>query len=505
MAADTDIRYVCLSDLHLGAELSLLTSLMPGTPPGRPKVDPTQPSLVLVELMKCLRYLISLNQDKSRKPTLILLGDILELALANDNVAAMVFERFLELAVKENGELLFDKVYYIPGNHDHHLWESARETQYVSNYLPTTTPETVLDIPRHTTKIFMELEEDKNQVPSFFLNALMDRYDDVDRYDHLKSLNIYTAYPNLGLIKDNRCIVFHHGHFVESIYQLMTTLKNLIFPAQKALTRTVDDLEAENFAWIDFFWSTLGRSGDWGKDVEIIYDKMLDETQFRKLLNNLVSGLAAQFGIPELASDLVKPIVDALADKLTKPERAQTDQPLSDDSKQGLQGYVNGPLQIQIVHECSTRQPQLYFPREVTFVFGHTHKPFEKVYDFGAYLGEGVPVYNTGGWVVETKDPAPLHGGAALLLNDNLDVASLRLYNEAGNANDYQVRVADPPPGAADSEFRKNLQDLVKPDLSPWVGFSQTVANEVDDRRQVLLAKIGSQGLPQPPGEVGPD
>ena len=81
--------------------------------------------------MKCLRYLISLNQDQSRKPTLILLGDILELALANDNVAAMVFKRFLELAVKENGELLFDKVYYIPGNHDHHLWESARETQYV--------------------------------------------------------------------------------------------------------------------------------------------------------------------------------------------------------------------------------------------------------------------------------------------------------------------------------------------------------------------------------------
>ncbi len=42
-----------------------------------------------------------------------------------------------------------------------------------------------------------------------------------------------------------------------------------------------------------------------------------------------------------------------------------------------------------------------------------------------------MPVYNTGGWVVETVDPAPVHGGAAVLLNENLDVVSLRMYNEA--------------------------------------------------------------------------
>ena len=54
-------------------------------------------------------------------------------------------------------------------------------------------------------------------------------------------------------------------------------------------------------------------------------------------------------------------------------------------------------------------------------------KPFEEVRNFQAYLGDGVPVYNTGGWVVETVDPGPLHGGAAVLLNENLDVASLRL------------------------------------------------------------------------------
>jgi hypothetical protein len=510
MAADTDIRYVCLSDLHLGAELSLLTGLMPGTSPGSPQVDTTKASLVLVELMKCLRYLI---KDQSRKPTLILLGDILELALANDNVAAMVFERFLELAMPAGEEPLFDKtIFYIPGNHDHHLWESDRETQYVLNYLPTHLQDP-LEIPRHITKnIFMELVHDKNKVRSFFLNGLLQRYD--SRYNNLKTSIIYTAYPNFGLIRGNRGVIFHHGHFIESIYLLMTTLKNMIFPDQEKKDPKVDDLEAENFAWIDFFWSTLGRSGEVGKDVEIIYDKMLDEKQFRKLIENLATDLAAKYGILDtdligwLGNKITKAIVDALVNRLVFPERAQTEKHLSDDAEQGLVAYVNGddgngPLRTQIFEDCVYWK--LQFPEQTTFVFGHTHKPFEIPYKFSGYLGETVPVYNTGGWVVETKDLSNLHGGAALLLNDNLDVASLRLYNEAGNANDYQVRVADPPPGAADSQFRRNLQGLVKPVDPPWGGFSDTVAKEVKARRLILLAKIGSQGLPQPPEEVGPD
>ncbi len=156
----TDIRYVCLSDMHLGAEASLLTNM----PPGSTQADPLNASPVLQGLVECLRYLIIRNADQTRKPTLILLGDILELALANDNLAAMVFERFLDFAMPPGHEL-FENIIYIPGNHDHHLWESARETQYVLNYLAKTKPETSLDIPWHTTNIFMA--DDPNPVPSF--------------------------------------------------------------------------------------------------------------------------------------------------------------------------------------------------------------------------------------------------------------------------------------------------------------------------------------------------
>ncbi len=482
-----DIRYVCLSDMHLGAEGSLLTNM----PRGSATADPLNASPVLQGLVDCLRALIFRNADQTSKPTLILLGDILELALANDNVAAMVFERFVEKAM-EPGRELFGKIVYIPGNHDHHLWESARETQYVQNYLPTTRPQDLLKIPWHTTNIFMD-DDPNPPVPSFFLNGLL------QRYDRFKTFDINTVYPNYGLRQGGRCVIFHHGHFVESIYLLMTTLKNLIFPEQKALTRRVWDLEAENFAWIDFFWSTLGRSGEFGQDVEIIYDKMLDEAQFRKLVENLATGLAAKYGISGtglsgwLGSEITKAIVDGLVHNLVYPERTQTDQLLSGDAEQGLFDYVNGadgngPLRIQIDEECQNRH--FYFPEEVTFVFGHTHKPFEELRDYRAYPGDGMPVYNTGGWVVETVDPEPLHGGAVVLLNENLDVVSLRMYNEA---NPVDVVREILPAGGTYSDFYNQLTGLVQLNQPLWTKFSQTVTGELGIREENLKNKINSQ------------
>src|SRR4030095_14837575 len=96
-----DIRYVCLSDLHLGEEDSLLTHLNPATA----EPDPLRASLALQHLVACLRDLIARN-DHGVKPTFILNGDILELALATDDQAAMGFQRFIELVVPPHDALL---------------------------------------------------------------------------------------------------------------------------------------------------------------------------------------------------------------------------------------------------------------------------------------------------------------------------------------------------------------------------------------------------------------
>jgi hypothetical protein len=72
-----DIRFVCLSDVHFGAENSILSCLVKDDL----VVDTTTASPVLDRLVAALATLIEANEDKTRKPTLILNGDILELAL----------------------------------------------------------------------------------------------------------------------------------------------------------------------------------------------------------------------------------------------------------------------------------------------------------------------------------------------------------------------------------------------------------------------------------------
>ena len=61
-----DIRYVILSDMHLGAENSILTHpAEEGT-----DVDPSKPSEAMVGLAACIRDLVSKNTG-TRKPTLV--------------------------------------------------------------------------------------------------------------------------------------------------------------------------------------------------------------------------------------------------------------------------------------------------------------------------------------------------------------------------------------------------------------------------------------------------
>lgn len=475
-----DIHYVCISDMHLGEEDSLLTNLKVAST----ELDHTAPSPVMIQLVNCLKALISQNQDKTKKPVLILNGDILEMALATENQAAMCFERFIELIMPPGNEL-FEKIIFIPGNHDHHLWESARETQYV-NYISEKKPGEEFDPPWHATNIFVE--DDPNPVSLFFLTRL------IKRYQHLSNANIQAAYPNFGVLsKDSkRCVIFHHGHFVESIYQLISTLKTLIFPGRK-MPKDVWDIEAENFAWIDFFWSALGRSGKAGQDVEIIYEKMQDTNEFKKLLYDAVDNIAKKYDLPGwdyLTAKAIKGILDLAIDKISKAERKQSDKILSDDANKGLFSYMNGPLKEQILNELVKIRNITAMPADVTFVFGHTHKPFEQDMNFKE-IPNWTNVYNTGGWVVESEEPQPLHGGALVLIDENLNAASLRMYNESGDANKYIVTVNESiHPGEQNNLFHKRVTGLVDPSATPWKELSAAVARAVSVRAQNLKTRI---------------
>jgi len=462
-----DIRYICASDLHLGADNSLLTHL--GSKAGG--VNPHQPSEVLQWLVNCLRELVRHNQGLVR-PTLILNGDLLELALAEDNIALMAFERFIELMFPTNGDPLIDgKIILIPGNHDHHLWEVARETQYVE-FLQgkrSTKPRGDLPSPWHTTKMLTP-----NLVDSCLLNAV------IHRHSHLaeRGVHVGIVYPNLCLLNDDesRCVIFSHGHFVESIYTLMTTIGDFVFPGRKA-PEQIWGIEHENFAWIDFFWSAMGRSGEFGEDVERIYDMLQVPVARRRLIRQLV-GAAGQHWFrrwPKLGERLAllfAPIISKSLKHVGVFEKTQVGNVLTQDARQGLKAYIEGPLANQISAECKRAMQA-----QTTFVFGHTHKPFSASLNFATF-SRAVNVYNSGGWVVDTMTTEPIHGGAIVLVDQGLNVVSVRMYNEAENQRRWPTKVE--ALDGRENPLYTHVAQLIKNDQDPWLSFSRVVAENVD-------------------------
>ena len=457
-----DVRYVCLSDLHLGEEDSLLTNIDPGDG----KVAPNSPSPVLRALAACIEELLRHNATGARRPTLILAGDVLELALAASNQVVQVFAQFAAHVLPQFGEVI-----YVPGNHDHHVWEIARETQYL-NYLRRLGSVEKLEPAWHTTKVFMDLAGKDRLVHG----SLTEMARTVARQD----IEVFTAYPDFGLLgESDRCAVFSHGHFIEPLYHLMSTATSLVF-ADHVVPRDVDDLEAENFAWIDFFWSAMGRQRKVGDATERIYEASSDQGSLQELTDGLAKNLAHKYNLLVPWSDWLEErtyrwlLRQALAKRAAGgQERQRRGEPLSEAAEKGLRWYVDGALGTQARKE---RSP---LPAGLTLVFGHTHKPFEKVMDFEPW--RGARVLNTGGWVVDTVEPRPEQGGAAVLIDEDLNAVSLRFYQEG----QYAVRVEEPAPaGAGHSVLFEHLNSIVRPGESPWSSFGETAAAEAGLRME---------------------
>jgi hypothetical protein len=480
----TAIRWVCLSDTHFGAENSLLSHL----PPGTFKVDPTTPSPVLVQLVRCLDALVKTSTD-THPPHLILNGDILEMALATDDVAGTVFERFIELSFVPGAELFDDTIYFLPGNHDHHMWETAREQQY-AEYVRALPADTTINPPWHVTTMF---ETPDTPFPEAQLMTTLARRQGSPK------LSVASVYPNFGVVDDEitRGVLLHHGHFVEPFYTLMSQVKADLFPGQPR-GNEVWDWESDNFAWIDFFWSTLGRSGEVGDDVGLIYDMLQDDRALDTLAQNLArSATGALPGLirPEVRGVALE-VTKHLATHIKNRERANPSLELTPSTDAGLVRYLSGPLRSQVEHE---RKSML--KAQSTFVFGHTHKPFQNRRHIEGYARE-VDIYNTGGWVVDTEATSPLQGAAVVLIDDKCNVASLRLYNQADRVDSYAVTLAEPlsgEPNALHSYLARNLDFSIP----PWITLSTECAQAVTRRHEVLplIIETGLALTTPPPSE----
>lgn len=474
-----DVRYVCMSDLHFGAQNSLLTNVSAGAT----RAEPSAPSACLAAFVDCLADLVAANEDQRQKPSLILNGDILELALATDDVAIRAFEHFVRAAFVERD--LFDHtIHYVPGNHDHHTWETARERQYAA-YVGANAPGAVLAPPWHSTTMFEETSRrlgGAGTTESELLNTV------VRRFEQLRDVRVAIHYPNFGLRSTSgSTVLFHHGHYVESIYRLMSRLKIDLFPAS-TVGRYPWDWEAENFAWVDFFWSTLGRSGQWGADVGLLYDMLQDERAVQAMGRNLADAIVAT-GQPKFVPRIVrrwgaKKAMGLVASRVRGLERARpADGPLTAAGIAGLKQYVEGPLALQLARE--TAEPR---SARTAFVFGHTHKPFQQNERYHGFEGN-VQVYNTGGWVVDTLEPDTRAGAAAVLVDEDLDIAFLRLYIQQAAAAESPV-VLTALDETSDNALLSRLRSRVDVAGDPWARLAQVVAAAVPARAEGLRVII---------------
>ncbi len=458
-----NVRLVCLSDLHLGEEDSLLTNAE----------DSSRSSPVLRMLSECLAEILQRNEPSAPKPALILAGDVLELALCPTQRALVAFEQFLWTVMPPHSEL-FGDIVYLPGNHDHHMWQSAREAQYL-NYLSRLAPGEAMEAPWDTTKVVMDLAG-KDRLVNGAVTAIARRLPNLRE----RSLEILTAYPNFGIREGRRAVVFHHGHFIEPAYRLFSTLACLVFPEQK-LPQDVYTLEKENSSWIDFFWSTLGSCGRIGGDIESIFEASADERSLHRLTDTLAQSIAREYPVPKWMPRFLRELVlkaalqEAARGVATGLERRQAtgDTPLSQEAARGLRWYVDELLKRQFEVEMGS------VPDSLAFVLGHTHKPFVE-------CSNGACVLNTGGWVVDAPQAQPLHGGAAILVGEDLAAVSLRCYNEGS----YDMRVEEPvPAGAAHSPLYDHVTGIIGQQPQPWKSFGEIARTEVESR----AAKFGAR------------
>lgn len=419
----SEIKYIIISDFHIGAENSVLTNLKPNTY----ETDNSKPSPVMVELVKCIRELLNQVPQK-KKPVLILNGDILELSMTTENQAGMAFQRFIELTMPENpDDQLFDPEFiFIPGNHDHNLWETSRFSHFEKG-IDHLKPGAPIDPVLHVTNMI-----DPDHVDTHLLSKI------IQSYPHLRDIgaSVRAVYPCYALLHEDKekCMVISHGHYIESIYSFMSTFDKMVFP-DRELPTWLADLELENFAWIDFFFSVMGRSGQVGKDVSLAYDKMQDPKEVAEMISNFANSATAHVKNPIkrwIEKKVLMGILKLTAGKMASTVRGQ-DEILVPESVEGLKKYLEVFVRNQLLAELNNDMPS-----DISFVFGHTHKPFEQDMPFHGFDNQ-IHVYNSGGWVIDSLDAMPFHGGALLMVSDELDTVSLHMFKEGDFTPSFEV------------------------------------------------------------------
>ena len=448
------IKYIVLSDLHLGEEDSLFTPSQKGN------------NKLLSVFSDSLQSLVESN-DINDKPTLVLNGDILGLSFSTYQESLTVFDQFIRaLAIDHK---ICNRIAYIPGNHDHHIWQLAMESQYRRKLENRKADDPIPNMDRISSPIFEE------GVKSEFIEAFVNGSEAI-------TTKLKVVYPNMIIPPsgvNQPFVLIHHGHFAERTYHFISNSLKSLYP-EEAGPLTLDELEADNGAWINFAFSELGRSGAAGEKFEKLMNtlssiEMFDE-ESGELSENVAKALDYPF-IPFHAVEkfLTRRLIQNIATKI-RSERYQAGTVCSEEAMLGLTEYLE--------RYCVPQMRIAGWNGEATtLIWGHTHKPFSKTTCTSSY--DQLKVVNTGGWVLP-EESKPTHGGSITLINENNEVADLRIWNDSESGGTMQFKVI-PAEGEKLSAFGKYIMTLISDNgtlKSNWSTLKSELKNEIQNRRK---------------------
>ena len=367
---------------------------------------------------------------------------------------------------------------FLAGNHDHHLWSRARGQHFV-DYLTTLPHDAAIESERYVTHLLPA--NDPVPIRDRFVEVLAARAEpDVP-------VTVTLSYPNVGLTDADhrRAVVLSHGHFVEPLYRMMSLL-DLVFDRQRPGPPLAWHLEADNGGWIDFFWLSMGDSGDMATYVRALYESLQSKRAIDDEIKAIRRSIERAGGhrtptswMKGLAADaMLRSVVDiGLARERHLPET------LSAPARKGLMHYLQGPVAQQVSEEIGT-------PEAMAFVFGHTHKPF--IDHTTEVDGMVVPVVNTGGWVVDSEQDEEVKGAAVVLIDADLNIAVLRCYLQGPHASSYRLQI-DSGSGPEANPLVEELREAIDPSRDPWLALSEAIQATVTWRQQDLAGRLAAQ------------
>jgi hypothetical protein len=213
--------------------------------------------------------------------------------------------------------------------------------------------------------------------------------------------------------------VFHHGHFCEDIYTLVSDIYHEAF---QGVVRKLNAIEAINAGWVEFVWYHLGQAGSGvGANgfIEGLY-KQIQGHKFKSLKEGIFRLYQKKFSplVHQMLTEQAKKhwwlsnrVANWAANKIDNRApgwlMGAITKAIESHIKEGTPGAsaLRGKsLDKELVDHChryleltlNTRN-DFVDKKKVSMVFGHTHT-------YGVYTEKRPYLFNDGGWIREGGD-----------------------------------------------------------------------------------------------------